>query len=56
MVVNNKIRYTELIVRVARQEIRKRGVTKEDTKKFKAKEARRAKIIDGDIFPGCTFL
>jgi len=49
LVVNNKIRYTEVIVRVVQQEIRKRGLTKDEVSKFKKDQACRARIIDGDI-------
>jgi len=49
MVVNNKIRYTEKIVRVAQQELRKRALSKEEVDEFKKKQSRRARIIDGNI-------
>jgi len=49
LIVNNKIRYTEVIVRVAQQELRRRNPTKEEISQFKKGQARRAKIVDGDI-------
>jgi hypothetical protein len=48
-IVNNKIRYTETIVRVAQQELRNRNPTREEINHFKKVQARRAKVIDGDI-------
>jgi hypothetical protein len=48
-IVNNKIQYTEVIVRVAQQELKKRNPTKEELARFKKEQAQRNKIIDGDI-------
>lgn len=48
-IVNNKIRYTEVIVRVAQQELKKRNPTKDEIASFKKEQARLDKIIDGDI-------
>jgi hypothetical protein len=49
LVVNNKQLYTEQIVRVAYQEIRKRGLSKQEIKEIEKVQARRAKIITGNI-------
>jgi hypothetical protein len=49
LVVNNKRLYTEQIVRVAYQEIRKRGLSKQEIKEIEKMQAERAKIITGDI-------
>ena len=50
LVVNNKILYTADIVKVAYQEIRKRGLSKERIKEIKKKHARESKIVTGDIY------
>lgn len=49
LVVNNKIHYTETIVRIARQELRKRAVPKEEIKKIRKKQRQQDKITGGDI-------
>jgi len=56
LVVNNKIRYTEKIVKVAYQEIRKRNLSPQEVKEIKKAQARRAKIITGDIHVDIFFL
>ena len=48
-VVNNKIQYTEIIVRIAQEELRRRSPTKEQISRFKKGQVRQAKKIDGDI-------
>ena|ERR1700744_3562656 len=48
-IVNNKIQYTEVIVRIAQQELKKRNPTKEEIARFKKEQAQWKKIIDGDI-------
>jgi len=45
LVVNNKQLYNEMIVRVTYQEIRKRGLSKQEVKEIEKAQARRAKII-----------
>jgi hypothetical protein len=55
LVVNNKRLYTEKIVRVAYQEIRRRRLSKEDLKEFKKAQTRRSKVITGDIHEDLLF-
>lgn len=55
LVVNNKLLYNEKIVRVAYQEIRKRGLSKQEVKKIEKAQARRARIITGDIHEDVLF-
>jgi hypothetical protein len=49
LVVNNKRLYTEQIVGVAYQEIRKRKLSKEEVKAIEKMQARRSKIKTGDF-------
>lgn len=49
LIVTNKIRYNEMIVRAAHQELRKRGITKDQMKEIKRKQDRAPKPIEGDI-------
>jgi len=49
LVVNNKHLYTEKIVRVAYQEIKKRGLSKQEIQEIEKVQARRSRIITGDI-------
>ena len=49
LVVNNKRLYTEQIVRVAYQEIRKRKLSKEEVKEIEKVQARRSKVKTGDF-------
>jgi len=49
LVVNNKRLYTEKIVRVAYQEIRKRGLSKQEVKEIEKAQAQQARVITGDI-------
>jgi hypothetical protein len=56
LIVNNKRLYTEQIVRVTYQEIRKRGLSKQKIKEIEKVQARHAKIITGDIYKDILFL
>jgi len=56
LIVNNKQLYTEKIVRVAYQEIRKRGLSKQEIKEIEKVQARRARIITGNIHEDILFL
>jgi len=47
LVVNNKQLYTEKIVRVAYQEIKKRGLSKQKIKEIEKVHARQSRIITG---------
>jgi hypothetical protein len=49
LVVTNKHLYTEKIVRVAYQEINKRGLSKQEIKEIKKAQARQSTIITGNI-------
>ncbi len=49
LVVNNKRLYTEQIVRVAYQEIRKRNLSKEEVREIEKVQVRRSKIKTGDF-------
>jgi hypothetical protein len=49
LIVNNKRLYTEKIVGVAYQEIKKRGLSKRETKEIKKVQALQSRIITGDI-------
>jgi hypothetical protein len=49
LVVNNKRLYTEQIVRVAYQEIRKRKLSKEEVKAIEKVQVRRYKVKTGDF-------
>ena len=55
LVVNNKRLYTEKIVKVAYQEIRKRGLSKNEVKEIEKIHARRARIITGNIHEDILF-
>ena len=50
LVVNNKRLYTEQIVRVAYQEIRKRNLSKEEVKEIEKAQVRRSKVKTGDFW------
>lgn len=56
LVVNNKQLYTEKIVRVAYQEIKKRGLSKQEVKEIEKVQARQSRIITGDIYEDIFFL
>ena len=56
LIVNNKRLYTEQIVRVAYQEIRKRGLSKKEIKEIEKVQAQSAKIITGNIHTDILFL
>ena len=49
LVVNNKRLYTEQIVRVAYQEIRKRNLSKEEVRGIEKVQVRRSKVKTGDF-------
>jgi hypothetical protein len=55
LVVNNKRLYTEKIVRVAYQEIKKRGLSKQEVKEIEKVQARQSSIITGDIYEDIFF-
>ncbi len=56
LVVNNKQLYNEKIVRVAYQEIKKRGLSKQEVKEIEKVQARQSRIITGDIYEDIFFL
>ena len=56
LVVHNKQLYTEKIVRVAYQEIKKRGLSKQEIKEIEKVQARQSRIITGDIHEDIFFL
>jgi hypothetical protein len=49
LVVNNKRLYTEKIVRVAYQEIKKRGLSKQEVKEIEKAQAQQSRIITGNV-------
>jgi hypothetical protein len=54
-VVNNKQLYNEKIVRVAYQEIRNRRISKQEAREIRKVQARRAKVISGNIHEDVLF-
>ena len=53
--MNNKRLYTEKIVRVAYQEIRKRGLSKQEVKEIEKAQALQSRIITGNIYEDIFF-
>ena len=56
LVVNNKRLYTEQIVRVAYQEIRKRKLSKEEVRGIEKVQAHRSKVKTGDFITDILLL